>query len=1468
MRNSRDGVNPDDIYLAKPRQSTVAIKPQARECLDDLKFDNKSFSVQHVQRKERRHQLENLDSLGLAPSIADRHVQRGSGACIDGSAIEGKSNAPEEPNAKARNRDGGNQELEEDLHCSQEDGSPDLAQWLYDRCKAAVIFMEHSLSPVELALITLQAIQSVSDDVDNFEGDVQDKLFDALRGGKKRDQEFLMEASSRAMDLHRNGKLVESRLRGIAVKCASPRKESEGHRQASGGDDSDSDESSVDLLASSQGSLVATLESSQVPQHVGNDSEKPSEGNGPGLRNQESASNARHASCAAIDSTSKKPRARRKKKPTRKKDLFSANGDDLGDQDGSLWNFLAPADKVQVNVEERSTKCDARSELLPNSPNRSEEGHTVEDPNNKMAKVIGIQHRKNRSPKKMQDFSEPKVLDGTSNPMPTESAGDGYERQKTQTEVAVATMGEAQTASSSTCKLKKPSQQESTEYFEVERSEVNNTDRVDKSKRQPGRERARQVVSSATVMDKAQPRGSREGRRSRNRSSQQNAAGDEPENVSRIKTRKRGKSMNVVRIMFTGIESDKTNMQWIDEIGAELVESIKDANTVTHVIVTDGKKISMRRTPKLMICLCNTSNVVSLQWLEQSARMQTVLDTKPFLWLNDKKAQKAYNFDMETTLNNGMLARKRRGGLLGGWCVYICQGVAGNKAPPMDELRMMVEGASGIALDDLLSGDAEFTKTIILTGDKPTKKQLAEPGVAEFKRKGARLLSPSSFFDIFINQNLFGIDQDDEEEDDETFGDLDGNQQSQVSHTSTMSVISDSPVKTPASRGLATARPKNSDRTAQRKPRIWHGMTRDQFMEAYQKDLTSSETGLHNDNEAFSRTEKLMKVYHEMDIDAETPRGGRSSKKAGRSRRKRKSSISPLISADSPIKINNKPLRQTKSDLAVGSAFILWEAYVLFELHLRLEDTAASGVLADSSSLGSFPTPNALSRMSEADDSLSLKVLASQSVSGLEIFGTLQDVFTLHKQSLSSGAIPEQVIALFALKAIEAVGTMHQCGVAHNDLSLDSFILVRQSTSSGRKKKKKGHESYGIQIVGFGYKSVVHDAVSRSNVEHDYSSLGNVIHLLLTGGVEISLARVGQLVQFTSKPFIQGNQFLRGSATWCNIIDSLICIGENTQHGNESNENERNKSFRIRCPLDPSMASAESQSREHQFVWSCRTLQDLSLQQEPMLASFLDGLRPHNPRFIQSAVDLSSITYGENNTRLSFQLSMPPGCPGRDDRHASLTAREEALTQKEQAYEAKLKELERVREELLLMRSGLSTSSQSTQKHSNSLKHRGEGRDGASSQHSQLSIAKSRRHEETDVMTDFKAFTPRLTATLQSDKHGGSGGSKRKATAHQSQQSQRSATSAVAKRRRRVEQATHTFTPKGGLIRAAPGEKPKALDDDSITSSQRQSQGSRGSTGGSQRRSKKKKTGCCTLQNLGSPPPQKVYINIGSDDEY
>ena len=40
----------------------------------------------------------------------------------------------------------------------------------------------------------------------------------------------------------------------------------------------------------------------------------------------------------------------------------------------------------------------------------------------------------------------------------------------------------------------------------------------------------------------------------------------------------------------------------IHSLGAELVESVEDAATATHIIVSDGKT-KLRRTPKLMICI-------------------------------------------------------------------------------------------------------------------------------------------------------------------------------------------------------------------------------------------------------------------------------------------------------------------------------------------------------------------------------------------------------------------------------------------------------------------------------------------------------------------------------------------------------------------------------------------------------------------------------------------------------------------------------------------------------------------------------------------------------------------------------------------------------------------------------------------------------------------------------------------------
>ena len=108
----------------------------------------------------------------------------------------------------------------------------------------------------------------------------------------------------------------------------------------------------------------------------------------------------------------------------------------------------------------------------------------------------------------------------------------------------------------------------------------------------------------------------------------------------------------------------------IETIGAAYVNLIEEAHTATHVIASNGTA-TLRRTPKLMICLCGVDKILSLEWLEQSAREQRILNTHDFLLLEDREAEKRYDFKMKETLRNGTLVRKMRGGVLRGWFVYI-----------------------------------------------------------------------------------------------------------------------------------------------------------------------------------------------------------------------------------------------------------------------------------------------------------------------------------------------------------------------------------------------------------------------------------------------------------------------------------------------------------------------------------------------------------------------------------------------------------------------------------------------------------------------------------------------------------------------------------------------------------------------------------------------------------------------------
>ncbi len=195
----------------------------------------------------------------------------------------------------------------------------------------------------------------------------------------------------------------------------------------------------------------------------------------------------------------------------------------------------------------------------------------------------------------------------------------------------------------------------------------------------------------------------------------------------------------------------------IESLGAELLESLEQASTATHLIATDGESI-FRRTPKLMICICKTPNILSVEWLEKSSIKQQLLDTHDFLLLDNKAAEKTYNFSMRESIRNGILARKK-GGLLGGWCVYICSGVAGNKAPSVMELTLIIEATGARVITSLNESDSLVPhNTMILTSDPSTEAQRNEYGVREMERFGAQLVTTTWLFQTILTQQSPTID--------------------------------------------------------------------------------------------------------------------------------------------------------------------------------------------------------------------------------------------------------------------------------------------------------------------------------------------------------------------------------------------------------------------------------------------------------------------------------------------------------------------------------------------------------------------------------------------------------------------------------------------------------------------------------------------------------------------------------------
>jgi hypothetical protein len=199
-------------------------------------------------------------------------------------------------------------------------------------------------------------------------------------------------------------------------------------------------------------------------------------------------------------------------------------------------------------------------------------------------------------------------------------------------------------------------------------------------------------------------------------------------------------------------------LQDVKKIGGVMLENLDDAANATHLIApTDREAL---RTPKLMIALCRTPNILHADWLEQSAAAGKALDTEKFLLLNQKKAEKRYDFNMAKALANAKELRSKGELLLTGYDVYVCGGVAGNarqgnKTPNKDDFVAILQGAGANVLASLPSSDLQ-NPTIIITSKLgvEAKKQLSFKEEANAVSEGAVVKTTEEIFHSFMTQEF------------------------------------------------------------------------------------------------------------------------------------------------------------------------------------------------------------------------------------------------------------------------------------------------------------------------------------------------------------------------------------------------------------------------------------------------------------------------------------------------------------------------------------------------------------------------------------------------------------------------------------------------------------------------------------------------------------------------------------------
>ena len=183
----------------------------------------------------------------------------------------------------------------------------------------------------------------------------------------------------------------------------------------------------------------------------------------------------------------------------------------------------------------------------------------------------------------------------------------------------------------------------------------------------------------------------------------------------------------------------------------KLTGDLAKYDELTAFIQATDKENEIPRTLKILTSVCRRVVVVNFAWLEESVEATKFLATDKYHLVGNFTGKKG-SFDAREVFVNASNALKD-GGILGGFYVYIVNGVAGGDGqPPLDKLKILIQaaGAQILTSQTLVQNCNDHTKVIILASPGGDVKS---PMLIQAKKKGSAVVILSDLLAALASQN-------------------------------------------------------------------------------------------------------------------------------------------------------------------------------------------------------------------------------------------------------------------------------------------------------------------------------------------------------------------------------------------------------------------------------------------------------------------------------------------------------------------------------------------------------------------------------------------------------------------------------------------------------------------------------------------------------------------------------------------